>query len=238
MPESYFLARLVAQLGGKSQRLVDRDGLVLALHLYAIDLAEHHVLYRIARRFTDQDADPIALGAPFQPGSDVHRIAHGGVGAPELRAHVAHAHDAGVHADADLERGPAAGSEARVQRLALALHRERREHGVARVLRVVHRRAPERHDRVADVFVERAAVGAADHRAHLGQVLVDVVAQLLGLERLGDAGKAAHVRKQYGELGAARRHAVLPRVGGHAVDELGRYVLAEAPGELLLGARL
>src|SRR5438132_14385198 len=82
----------------------------------------------------------------------------------------------------------------------LALHLDGGEHAVARVLHIIHRRAPERHDLVADVLVERAAVLAADDGAHVRKVFVDVLAQLVGLERLGNAGESAHVGEQDRQL--------------------------------------
>src|SRR6266496_2332927 len=179
-----------------------------------------------------------SVTAAFVPGSNIDRITHHGVRPSHLRPHVADAHTAGVYANTDLQRRPAAARELLVQGRAFALHLERGEHAVARVTRVLHRRSPKCHDGVAHVLVERTLVLAADDGAHLGQVLVDVLAQMFGAERLGNAGKAAYVGKQDGELGVARLHVVLFRVFGHLVHELGRNVLPEQLGELALGTRL
>src|SRR5678815_2219781 len=212
IPQFELAAHAFADVGLEAEGLVDRDGLVLPHDLDTVDLAEYHVRHALARRLAREDADRVALGAAFDPGGDVYRIAHRGVGAAHPRAHVADAHRAGIDPDADLQCRPAARGELGVQNLAVLLHVERREHRVSRVLRVLDRRPPERHDRVADVLVERAAVTAADDRAHVGEVLVDVLAQLIGLERLGDASKAAHVGEQDRELGAPRLHVVLGRI--------------------------
>src|SRR5213079_1846940 len=144
-------------------------------HLDAVDLAEHHVRDGVARGFADQDADAVAFGAALEAGGDVDRVAHRRVRTPHLRPHVPDPHGAGIHADADLERRPAARGELSVQPPALALHLDGREHAVARVLRIVHRRAPERHDRVADVLVERAAGLTADDSAHVRKVFDDLL---------------------------------------------------------------
>src|SRR3989454_8002426 len=167
VPQPQLVVRVLVHFGLEPDRLVNGHRFVLALHLDAVDLAEYDVPDGVARGFADQDADAVAFGAALEARGDVDRIAHRRVRAPHLRTHVPDPHGAGIHADADHERRPAARGELGVQPLALALHLDGGEHAVARVLRVVHRRAPERHDRVADVLVERAAVLAADDGAHV-----------------------------------------------------------------------
>src|SRR3989449_7192754 len=196
VPQPQLVVRVLVHFGLEPDRLVNGHRFVLALHLDAVDLAEYDVPDGVARGFADQDADAVALGAALEARGDVDRIAHRRVRAPHLRPHVPDPHGAGIHADADLERRPAARGELGVQPLALALHLDGGEHAVARVLHIVNRRAPERHDLVADVLVERAAVLAADDGAHVRKVFVDVLAQLVGLERLGNAGESAHVGEQ------------------------------------------
>ncbi len=100
------------------------------------------------------------------------------------------------------------------------------------MLRIFHGRAPERHDRIADVLVQRATVLFPDDTAHRGQVCVDVLAQLLGPQCFRNTRKATHVREQDGQFGVLRLHAVLARVGHNAVHYLRRHVLAEPLGNL------
>src|SRR5581483_6417348 len=117
-PELELLVHLAVHLGLEAERLVDRHRLVLALHLDAVDFAEHHVLHRVARRLADEDADAVVLRSPLEARGDVHRVAHRGVRAAHLGPHVADAHRAGVQADADLDGRPAARRELAVQDLA------------------------------------------------------------------------------------------------------------------------
>src|SRR3546814_6211773 len=63
------------------------------------------------------------------------------------------------------------------------------------VLRIGERCAPERHDRVAHVFVDGAAM-ALDHTSLLTQEGVHQCGQLAGIELFRDGREAAHVRKQ------------------------------------------
>src|SRR6266513_4686304 len=158
VPHRQLVVRFLVHCGLEPDRLVNGYRLVLALHLDAVDLAEYDVLDGVARGFADQNADAVALGAAFEAGGDVDRIAHRRVRASHPRPHVPDPHGTGIPADVDLVRRPAARGELGVQPLALVLHLDGGEHTVARVLRIVHRRAPERHDRIADVLVERAAV--------------------------------------------------------------------------------
>ena len=62
----------------------------------------------------------------------------------------------GVDADADVERRPALGRPARVELVERVDHVERRLDRVVGVVRVVERRAEQRHHHVADELVERA----------------------------------------------------------------------------------
>ncbi len=68
------------------------------------------------------------------------------------------------------------------------------------VVGIVERSVPERHDAIADVFVDRAAPGQ-DQVGHRGQEAVDQAGQpgRVGLELLGDRGKAADVAEHDAE---------------------------------------
>ncbi|MNC84450.1 hypothetical protein D3C83_00050 [compost metagenome] len=99
------------------------------------------------------------------------------------------------------------------------------------MLRVGHRRAPERHDRVADVLVQGAAVALPDRQAHGGQVFVDVDGKVFRRETLRDRRKPAHVREQHREFLRARRHVELLGVFRHLFHQFRRHVLAEQAGD-------
>src|SRR5439155_17995060 len=118
VPELQFFPDPAIDLALELDRLVDRHCLVLALHFDAVDLPEYDVLHRLARRLADQYVHPVALGATLEARGDVHRVAHGGVGAAHLRAHVADTHRAGIDADADFQRRPAASGDLGVELLA------------------------------------------------------------------------------------------------------------------------
>ena len=78
-----------------------------------------------------------------------------------------------------------------------SLHRQRRAHSPVRVVRVGDGGAPERHDRVADELVERAAV-LEDHLHHLGEVLAQELGDRVRAHALGDGGEAADVAEEHG----------------------------------------
>src|SRR5687767_14931006 len=110
----------------RSQRLIDGDGLVLPLDLDAVDFPEYHILDPAARGLPDQDSHAVGFCPTLQPRGDVYGVPHRSIGTTHLRAHVADADCAGIHANADLQRRPAACGEARVERRTLTLHRQRR----------------------------------------------------------------------------------------------------------------
>src|SRR5512143_3211819 len=169
----------------ESERLIDGHRRLLALDAHHVDL--HEGVYRVGvdRRLGDEDADAILLGDALEARAEVHRVAHHGVRHAECRAHVAHAHAAGVDADADLHLGPAARAELLVQLRQGGLHVDRGLYGAAGVVGEVHRRVPERHDGVADVLVDGAALllDGARHRRHGG------------VEHLGELGRRQFLRE-------------------------------------------
>ncbi len=239
LPKSQFLASFAAELTLETKRLVDRHGPVLALHPDQIEFAEHDVRHRLARLLADEDADAVLLGDAFQPRTEVHRVAHHRVGPAQLRAHVADAHRPGVDSDADPDFRPAPRPEERIQPHAVPPASPARP---ARALRaccaIGDRRAPERHDRVADVLVERA-VTLADDQAHRREVLVDVLRAVPS----APASPRSLVNPRMSEnstVSVSLRPSmrVLPRVLRHPVHQFRRHVLAEQFGELALRPRL
>ncbi len=213
------------------QRLPDRERLGPALDAYAIDLAPDEFRRRAFRLLAAQDAHAVDLRQPLEPRREIDRVAQHRVGLAEARAHVADVHRAGVEADADRERRPAARTELRAQRLHPLLHRERRRDGILRVARVRQRRSPEGHDGVADVLVDGAATGVDDLR-HRRQVGVHQRGELARLQRLRGGGEVADVGEQHRELAAVALHRESLAGLAHLAHALGRHVLAEEVGQL------
>ena len=133
--------------------------------------------------------------------------------------------------------GPPGRGPARVQPLQLGHHRQRAVGGAAGVVGRGERRAPERHHRVADELVERAAVVEDDLR-HRAQVLVQHGHHLLGGELLRERGEAADVAEEDGERHALpAQHQVVVLVG-QAPHDLGVHVAAHQPAHAALRAPL
>ena len=114
-----------------------------------------------------------------------------------------------VEPDADLHRRSARRRPARVELVEGEHHVERRVHRAVRVVALAERRAPLRHDRVADELVERAAV--AEHALHhLGEVLGEQLGHRVRVHRLRERGEPADVGEEHGHgaLVAAELHGV------------------------------
>src|SRR6185436_1580769 len=84
------------------ERLIDGDGLVFSLDLDPVDFPEYHILDPAARSLADQDSHAIGLCPALQSRGDVDRVPHRSIGAAQARPHVADAHCAGIHTDADI----------------------------------------------------------------------------------------------------------------------------------------
>ena len=99
------------------------------------------------------------------------------------------------------------------------------------MLRVSDRRPPEGHDAVAHVLVDRAAM-LIDHLGERSEELVHQQRQRLGIESLGDRGKAAHVGEQRCHLARLPFHVVVVGRFRHLRGHLRWHVLPEAGGDL------
>jgi hypothetical protein len=66
--------------------------------------------------------------------------------------------------------------------------------------------AEHRHHGVADELLYRAAV-AFDHRAHLGEIALDDLAEGLRVELLAEGGRAGYVAEEDGDRLSGRGHA-------------------------------
>ena len=65
---------------------------------------------------------------------------------------------------------------------------------------MLNRRAKERHNRVAHIFVERSVV-LKDQVCHRREVLVEEFTQCFCIELFTDGGKASNIRKEDGAVG-------------------------------------
>ena len=110
-------------------------------------------------------------------------------------------------------RTPAARSQARVAPRAetpTADEVERRPDGPLGVVLLRDRRAPDRHHRVADELLHRAAV-ALDHVRARVEVAREELARLLGVAGLGGGGEADEVGEQHRDEAPLRRPALRRR---------------------------
>ena len=152
----------------------------------------------------DHDVRAVLLVGGFEPAGDVHGVADDRVVEANLGTDIADQHVAGVDADAHLD-----GAAVVVDKLGGAqgaLARQRRPAGGQRVVRIVERRAPERHDGIADELVDGAAVRVDLPRHHVEirrQQRHDPFAHAFG-----QAGEA-------GDIGEQHRHRPHRSAGPH-----------------------
>ena len=112
-------------------------------------------------------------------------------------------------------------------------HAKRGGHRVAGAVGVGHRGAPERHDRIADELVERAAVGEDDFDLR-GKVLVQHRDHVFGARRFGERGEAANVGEQHADFAGLGLVAI---VHVAAFDQRGDHARIEEPLEHARGAQ-
>ena len=225
------------QIRGQTQGLKNRHRTVLAFDTHPVYLAAGPARQQIARFFTNQHVHAIDLGQALQAGAQVDRVAHDRVGAADFGAHVTHPHGPGVEAHADAELRPALAQEVLVQPLRGALHVQGGAHRVLGMVCVGHGCAPKGHDRVADVFVQRALVAVAYHFAHGGEVGVDQFRQRLGAQMLGYGREITHIGEQHSEFALHGRHGESLRVLRHDLHQLGRHVVGKQLRDLPLASR-
>ena len=187
----------------------------------------------------DDDRKPVGFALAFQAGREIDAVAQHRIVEAQVGAHVADDASAGVDADADVDR-----DEQRAvglgRRLALAVepfdafeHVEGGFAGVELVGRVVERRVPERHDRVAHVFVDGALAiddGVGERREEAvhqrGQALRIV---LVDLRDRGEAADVAEHDRHVARLAA--EHELLRRLR-KLLDQRRRKILTERRADL------
>ena len=130
------------------------------------------------------------------------------------------------------------GAQFLVEDAQLRLHGERGIAGARRMALDGERGVPERHDRVAHVLVDRAAI--AQHQVgHRRQEAVHEPRQAVRIELLGDAREAAHVGEHHGDLALLAAELQQLGMAGDLLDHVGRQVEAEGAADrraLALGA--
>ena len=181
----------------------------------------------------------VFLGLPFQPRRQIDAVAEHRIVEPQVRTHIADDADAGIEADADIDRNVGVTA---VLRLDLALlvelvdplqHVDRGFAGIDLVLLVVERRVPERHDGVAHIFVD-GALAVEDGVGQRRQEPVHQRGQPLRIVLVGlrDGGEAADVGEHDGHLALlAAEHEFFRRLR-QLLDQRRRQILAERRADL------
>jgi hypothetical protein len=141
---------------------VDGDGAGFAFDAHAVEFLPDEGGGLGLGGFAGDDVAAVVARESFQAGTEVDGVADDGVAAAQAGAHVAHAHGAGVDADAHADGGQALAGVLAVDVGDGLHHVERSLHGEAGVVGCVNGCAPEGHDAVAHVFVDGASVAADD----------------------------------------------------------------------------
>ena len=195
-------AERASRSGDDAERTPQLDRLGLALErVQAGVVVGHGGLGRPLRRLADEHGP--GLGRALDPRGRVDEIPC----------------DHALALRAECDRGLAAQhAPARLQGRIERGHRgeqlECRPHGPLRVVLLRDRRAPERHHRVADELLDRAAV-ALNRRPRKVEVAREELSRLLGIPRLGRGGEADEVDEEHGDepaFGDRRRRALGRRV--------------------------
>ena len=151
------IEHLIGHFAFFTDGFVNGNRLQLAFDAHPIQFTINHVRHGVHNIFRNKDAHTVFLGETFKARRQIHRVAQHRVRTAEGRAHVADVHHAAIEANADFQLWPAALDEFRADFFHLLLHDQRRVQRMLRVLFIAQWRAPESHDRVADVFIYRAA---------------------------------------------------------------------------------
>ena len=103
-------------------------------------------------------------------------------------------------------------------------HLQCRVAGLCGVADFFEGRAPEGHDGIADVLVERTLV-IKDQTGHVRKILVQEKRQVLRVEFFGNRGKAANVAEHHGDFGLLWLDEL--RIHQQAADDFRAEILAE-----------
>lgn len=171
----------------------------------------------------------------LKPRGKVHRIADRGVFRTLIGAHIADRGLASVEADAHRDLPVAFGPQFVVQRPKPFLHRHGRLYGIQGIFLRRGRRTEDRHQAVADVFIQRSAVLEDDLR-HCGEKAIKEVNDLFRVRILRKRGKAADVREKDRDLlvnaAEPERTGVFQQLFHHV---FGHEAAVVRPGDLFAG---
>src|SRR5437763_1528668 len=224
---------------GKAFRGVVRQGFVnrgrthLALDLEQIEPAQRRAGFeRLRGRAGEQHGGAEMLVGALQAGGEVHIVADHRVFEPAPRAERAGQHLAGGDADADLDCVLSGLPPPLVEAVELDDHLGGDGERVVGIRRIAERGADHRHDRVADVFVEHAAV-REHHLDHAGEIIVEHGHRVLRAHRLGDRRKPPDIREQHGgDVGMALQEVFA--AGDQPIDDLFRDIARHGVAHPLL----
>ena len=153
---------------------------MLAFDANLVDFAADKLVRDLpVREFTDDDAAAIFLGHAFETRGEVYVVAHHGPGEALVGAHVADVDGPGVEPDADGNCAAAFGFPLGIEFVESAKHLEGAGAGAVGVIGLRVWRSPERHDGIANVFVERTEV-SEQHIGHGAEILIKEQDKLIG----------------------------------------------------------
>ena len=153
----------------------------------------------LLERRADKYRRSIVLVEPFEPRREIDGGAERGIVHAVFRADIADHGSSGMEADPCSVDRPSFPLELGVQAVVGALKGERRGAGVGGVIGIVGRRVPDRHDRVADEFIDGAGM-AHDLLRHRGEVAGSVLHDPRRIGFLRDLREAHDVGKQQRDL--------------------------------------
>ncbi len=198
-----------------------------------VEFAKREIRVRHFGRLTHDELRIVDPGQALETGTEVDGVADDRVGDTIPRPHVADIHDAGVDPDPEVDRRPLPFREPGIHAIQCAQHRDAGVHRPYRMVVLRQRRSPERHDRIAHVFVDGRAVAVQNIR-HFGEIEVEHLGQLARVELLRDGGEIPNVAEQHGQFPRLAVQRIRLRFAADRADDLRRYVLPEYRYQFLL----
>ena len=226
--------REVRAPGGIAKKRIDSNGDRFAFDSDQVEFEKYEIGRGLHRRLAHHGIDAIGLALPFETRCEIHDVSHDGVVESLIRADIADETRSRIDAYTEVEAhwhigtGQHFAAQRHVQLLERRAHAKDCRHGVGRVIRIVERRVPERHERAAHVLVDGAARREYLAR-HRGRKAIDQTRQSrrVGAVSLGQGREAANIAEE--NCGLARLAtqfeftAALRQTG----DERGRQILSE-----------
>ena len=208
------------------QHLEGGDGLILTFHAHQVDLAQQRLVpHCLDGGLAYQHRGTVELGRSFEPRRKVHAVADHGIVHALGRADVAGHDNAGGDADADGDLVLSGGATAHVQFRQGDQHAARDGDRVVGIGIAGEGGAEQRHDGVADVFVEDAAV-VEDDLDHIFEVFVQHRHRAARAQSLGNGREVTHVGEQDRDplvLALQRILAAFEKLIGHLLRHVARH---------------